>query len=267
MLKIQTISILGCGWYGFALGKYLVSKGYNVKGSTTSSEKFPEFLDAGIQPYEVRFAANTEFYDSNFFICDLLIISIPTKRGTSESTSYPDKIKRIKAALQSSNVKRIVFISSTAVYGDSNQEVTENTPAKPETDSGKAILAAEDILKDKSDYKLSVLRFAGLIGPQRDPARFFSGKNNIPNGKAPINLVHLNDCIEVTEAIIQNDVFEFTFNVCADYHPQKMDFYTRAALQSNLPLPQFIDELKSWKIVKSLFLEKLLGRKIQSLGL
>ncbi|MGV3509456.1 MAG: NAD-dependent epimerase/dehydratase family protein [Sphingobacteriaceae bacterium] len=267
MLNTRTISILGCGWYGFALGEHLAGMGYAVKGSTTGSEKFSKFLNAGIQPYEVRFDADAEFYDPNFLNCDLLIISIPTKRGTAESTNYPDKIKRIKAASQHSNVKRIVFISSTAVYGDSNEEVTENTPTKPETDSGKSILAAENILKDKNDYQLTILRFAGLIGPQRDPARFFSGKQNIPNGKAPVNLVRLNDCIEVTKAIIQKDAFEFTFNVCADYHPQKMNFYTEAAIQSNLPLPQFINELKSWKIVKSVFLEKMLDYKINSLDL
>lgn len=265
MLDIHTISILGCGWYGFALAKNLVKAGYNVKGSSTSIDKFKKLEDEEIIPYQVKFESDSESYEADFFKSDLLIISIPPKRSSGEAGLYPYKIQRIKTAIQKAGVKHILFISSTGVYGDHNQEVNEDTEPQPDSESGQAILRAEKILKDQKDFKVTILRFGGLIGPGRDPARFFAGKKNIPNGKAPVNLIHLNDCIGVSKAIIQKKAFGYTFNACADIHPEKMNFYTQAAQKSGLEIPEFIEELKEWKIVNSKHLTEVLEYKISSL--
>ena len=63
------ISILGCGWLGFPLAKALVSKGFSVKGSTTSDEKIAVLKNAGIEPFLIALSENktsgklTEFLD------------------------------------------------------------------------------------------------------------------------------------------------------------------------------------------------------------
>lgn len=210
-------------------------------------------------PFEVVFDNYKELYESAFFYCDLLIISIPPKRNTVEAAFYEHKIKKIREAVLLHGVKRVLFISSTAVYGDHNTEVTEDTLPQPETASGKAILASENLLKENDAFSTTILRFGGLIGPGRDPARFFSGKKNIPNGKAPVNLIHLNDCIAITMAIIEQNAFGHVFNACSSAHPAKMDFYTQAALKSQLEAPEFVDELTNWKIVSSKYLESVLN--------
>ena len=265
MSEINTISILGCGWYGFALAQNLVKSGYTVKGSSTSVDKFQKFREAGIEPFEVNFGSGSNKYPPDFFQTDLLIISIPPKRSSGEAGLYPEKIRHIKTAVQKAGIKRVLFISSTGVYGDNNQEVDEDTPPQPESESGKAMEAAEIILKDQNDFKLTILRFGGLIGPDRDPARFFAGKKNIPNGQAPVNLIHLDDCIGVSKTIIENNAFGYTFNACSQTHPQRMQFYTQAAIKSGMPVPEFIDELKEWKVVKSKHLNKVLGYKTAEL--
>ena len=38
-MENKKVSVLGCGWYGLALAKKLISLGYDVKGSTTSEAK------------------------------------------------------------------------------------------------------------------------------------------------------------------------------------------------------------------------------------
>lgn len=265
MSEIKTISILGCGWYGFALAQNLVKSGYRIKGSSTASDKFQKFREAGIEPFEVNFGPGSNRYPPDFFQTDLLIISIPPKRSSGEAGLYPEKIRQIKTAVQKAGIKRVLFISSTGVYGDKNQEVDEDTTPQPESESGKAMEAAEIILKDQNDFKLTILRFGGLIGPNRDPARFFAGKKNIPNGQAPVNLIHLNDCIGVSKAIIENNAFGYTFNACSQTHPQRMQFYTQAAIKSAMPVPEFIDELKEWKIVKSKYLNEVLHYKTAEL--
>ena len=45
------ISILGCGWLGLPLGKYLLQKGHLIKGSTTDKDKMETLKASGIQPF------------------------------------------------------------------------------------------------------------------------------------------------------------------------------------------------------------------------
>jgi 3-hydroxyisobutyrate dehydrogenase-like beta-hydroxyacid dehydrogenase len=54
------ISILGCGWLGFPLGKYLVEKGHFVKGSTTSESKIALLSKVGIEPFLLKFSPQIE---------------------------------------------------------------------------------------------------------------------------------------------------------------------------------------------------------------
>ena len=46
----EKMAILGCGWLGLPLAKYFTSKGYIVKGSTTSIEKIEILKSFSIEP-------------------------------------------------------------------------------------------------------------------------------------------------------------------------------------------------------------------------
>lgn len=247
----KTISILGCGWFGFELAKALVQKGHTVKGSSTTAEKLTLLSAAHIQPFLVNIQKNEGNYDPDFFKSDILFICIPPKRNTAEQADFYDKIVQIVHAATSNQVKQILFISSTAVYGDTNEEVTELSIPIPETASGIGMLKVEQLLKDQKTINSTIIRFAGLVGPKRHPGRFFAGKTNIPNGKAPVNLIHLSDCIGFSLAILENEAFGHTFNACAPDHPSKQQFYTSAALNTQLTPPVFIDELLNWKKIST----------------
>ncbi|MDR6782502.1 nucleoside-diphosphate-sugar epimerase [Pedobacter africanus] len=257
MAELTTVSILGCGWYGMELAKALITVGYQVKGSVTSSEKLRHLSAQAIQPFLVNFEKDAENYDALFFKTDVLFICIPPKRAAGLQSDYPYKIRRILNAAKHCKIKHIVFISSTAVYGDTNAELNElNSPA-PETDSGKAVLEAETLLQNQKDITITIIRFAGLVGPGRDPGRFFSGKTDIPNGQAPVNLIHLNDCIGFSLNLMARQAYGHTFNACCPHHPAKQEFYTAAAQSANLTTPVFKDELLKWKVISSIHLPLL----------
>ncbi|WP_256014276.1 NAD-dependent epimerase/dehydratase family protein [Desertivirga xinjiangensis] len=258
MGKNNTVSILGCGWYGFALAQYLQKAGFQVKGSCTSSLKFFDLETAGIKPYRVVFDSAEQSYSPDFFQCDVLIVAIPPKRRSGEAHEYFDKILGIKNTIIAHGPKQVIFISSTSVYSDNNTSVDEDTVPVPDTESGKVILEAERLLQDQSDFKVTILRFGGLIGPGRDPGRFFAGKKEVPNGLAPVNLIHLNDCLKITYAILQKEAFAYTFNAVSSAHPSRADFYTQAAKLGGYEVPEFIRELNNWKIVKSKYLRSVL---------
>ncbi|RVT97281.1 SDR family oxidoreductase [Mucilaginibacter limnophilus] len=259
MDDIKTISILGCGWYGLPLAKLLVSSGYIVKGSVTSTEKLEVLTQYGIQPYLVNFTQEEESYNAVFFDCDVLWIAIPPKTRSGEGDSYVNKIDRIADAAGKFGIKKVIYISSTGVYGDHNREVDENTSPEPISQSGKILWQAEEVLRKATAFKSTIIRFGGLIGPGRDPGRFFAGKKNLPNGKAPVNLIHLDDCLGISNAILRKNFFGYTLNACSPQHPEKALFYIRAAESSKLEKPEFIDQLSEWKIVNSIYIENALG--------
>lgn len=255
----MTISILGCGWYGKALGRTLTRKETTVKGSNTSADKLSALVEFGILPFEVRAEPDSLSADAAFFDCDVLVVSIPPRFRRGETADYLPKIGHIINAVKQYGIKKVIYTSSTGVYGDTNREVDELSDPQPGTETGIILLEAEKLFEKETTFKTAILRFGGLIGEGRDPGRFFAGKTQIPNGRAPVNLVRLGDCVGITEAIIMKDAFGYVFNAGSPEHPPKAGFYRAAAAKAGLPLPDFIDELLNWKIVKSVNVPGILG--------
>ncbi|MDQ0967451.1 nucleoside-diphosphate-sugar epimerase [Flavobacterium sp. W4I14] len=256
--SIKTISVLGCGWFGLALAKKLIGLNYTVKGSTTSQEKLAILQAENIQPFLINFTAETVVADPAFFEADTLFICIPPKRNSAELLDYPQKINSILAAAKDKS-KHVVLISSTSVYADENKIVNETSETHPDTDSGRVVLAAEILFKELFPENCTVIRFAGLIGPDRNPGRFFAGKSNVPNGLAPVNLIHQTDAVGIAVKLLEKQAFGTTYNACSPNHPAKMDFYANAAKTTGLAAPDFIAEKKDWKIVESINVPEFLG--------
>ncbi|MFD2582091.1 SDR family oxidoreductase [Pedobacter vanadiisoli] len=260
--SVKTISILGCGWFGLALAKKLIGLNYVVKGSTTSQDKLAILQAENIQPFLVNFTAEAIEADPAFFETDTLFICIPPKRNSIELIDYPSKISSILTSAKDKS-KHVVLISSTSVYADENKTVNEASNPNPDTDSGRVVLAAEVLFKELFPENCTVIRFAGLIGPDRNPGRFFAGKNNIPNGLAPVNLIHQTDAVGVAVKLLEKQAFGRTYNACSPNHPAKMEFYTNAAKTTGLAEPDFIAEKKDWKIVESLNVPEFLGYEFE----
>jgi nucleoside-diphosphate-sugar epimerase len=262
------ISILGCGWLGFPLAKSLIEKGFSVKGSTTSENKLSIFSTAGILPYLISVTENEIVGDFNTFLenSEILLIDIPPKlRGgfsdtsTALSMTFVSKIKNLIPFIEKSAVKKVIFVSSTSVYADSNSEITENTKPQPETESGKQLLEAERLLFSNSIFQTTVVRFGGLIGEDRHPIYFLAGRKNIENPDAPINFIHQKDCIGIVEAIISKGIYTEIFNAVTPFHPTRKDYYTQKAIELKLPMPEFDTSKPSvGKLILSEKVEKLL---------
>jgi len=262
MEKIQKIAILGCGWFGFAFAKKLISLGYEVNGSTTTPEKLELIAEEKIQPFLVNFTSDQVIVDLEFFDADILFICIPPKRNSVEVYDYAQKITSILNAAKD-RVLNIVLISSTSVYGDENRAVNESIETNPDTESGKVIVEAENILKAQHPEEFTIIRFGGLIGPDRNPGRFFAGKTDVPNGLAPVNLIHQTDAVNIAISIIEKQAFGRVYNACSPMHPTRKDFYTAAAEKAGLAVPEFIEGKKAWKVIESVNVPEYLNYGFQ----
>jgi nucleoside-diphosphate-sugar epimerase len=238
------ISILGCGWLGLPLAKALIKKGFSVNGSTTSTEKLSILEKAGITPFLISLDSKSVSGAIESFLKEssTLIIDIPPKlRGTNKE-NFVEKIKILIPFIEKSSVENVVFVSSTSVYGEENDIVTEESPLNPDTESGKQLVEVEQLLQRNTNFKTTVLRFGGLIGEDRHPVKFLAGRENLDNPDAPINLIHQEDCIGIILKIIENDSWNETFNAVAPFHPTRSVYYTQKAMDLNLALPKFNPE-------------------------
>ncbi|KAF2335463.1 NAD(P)H-binding protein [Flavobacterium daemonense] len=258
---MKKISILGCGWLGLPLAKKLLEKGNSVKGSTTSENKISVLENAGINPFLVALESESISESTNDFLAEseILIIDIPPKlrneNSDSEKKIFVEKIKNLIPFIEKSNISKILFVSSTSVYGDENDFITEETVPNPETESGKQLLLAEAILQKNENFETTILRFGGLIGEDRHPVKHLSGKENLENPDAPVNLIHQKDCIGIIEEIIDQSKWSEVFNAVAPFHPTREEYYTQKAKEQNLVLPKFSSEKSNIK--KTISSEKI----------
>ncbi len=258
-MKSGTISILGCGWLGMPLGKQLLASGFAVKGSVTSPEKFDLLVDAGILPYRIFLNDSGAIIDNpEFFDAEVLIISIPPRRVEGIERIFPAQIGQIIPFILKFGIRKVIFISSTSVYPDHFQSANEDVQPLPDKKSGKACLLAENLLINHMEFKTTVLRFGGLIGADRNPARFLL-RSTQAVANIPVNLIHQDDCLAIISAILQKELWGETLNACCPEHPLKKDFYGKAAHISGLPEPLVSNEVESYKIVDSSKLIRLLG--------
>jgi nucleoside-diphosphate-sugar epimerase len=240
---IHNITIMGCGWLGLPLGARLAKAGYAVKGSTTRAEKLPRLREAGIAPFLLEAGESVQGpQQEDFFAADLLIVNIPPggRRNPAVEEAHPRQIRAILEKAQAAGIPYLLFASSTSVYGEEGRVVSEADALKPETPSGRALAEVEGFLRQAQRPQATLLRLAGLVGGTRLPGRFFAGKTGIPGGDAPVNLVHLEDCIGFILAVIQQEKWGETYNLCADEHPSRAQLYTHQARKLGLPPPEFI---------------------------
>jgi nucleoside-diphosphate-sugar epimerase len=269
------ISILGCGWFGLPLAKSLLSKGYNVKGSTTSATKLKTLKEAEIIPFQIQLNEQEIIGNVSAFLheTDVLIIAIPPGLRkeilSSEEMTFMNKMKTLIPYIEKSGIQKVLFVSSTSVYGDRFPivEYTESTQTHPDTESGRQLVLSEKLLQSNIHFKTSVIRFGGLLGEDRHPIKFLAGRTQIENPDGPVNLIQKEDCIGIIIKALDfacKDKWGETFNAVAPQHPTRKTYYQKKAQQFNLPLPNFVEDTKSkGKIISSKKVETILDYSFQ----
>lgn len=226
-MSIKTVSIFGCGWLGEPLALKLIENGYEVKGSTTSTFKTQRFNDKGIVPF-VLFLETENSNENEFLKADLLIIAIPSKNKNG--------FKRLISQIEKSNIRHVIFISSTSVYPLLNRVVDEQ-----DVDIEKPLSTIENLFRENSKFNSTIIRFAGLYGGDRSPCNWFPVGRKIPHPEGFVNLIHRDDCIAIIEQIIQQNFWNETFNACSPHHPKRRAFYTKVKLNAGFKSPKFIE--------------------------
>ena len=256
------IGVLGCGWLGLPLAISLLKDGCIVFGSTTSEGKIPKLKEAGIIPFVIKLNEKGIEGRIHDFLnnLDVLIIDFPPRLRGKNPESLVKKIELLHHEIKRSTVRKIIFVSSTSVYGSEQGEVDEKTTPKPTSESGRQLLESEAILGGNMDLQTTIVRFGGLIGPDRHPVTMLSGRENLSNGNDPVNLIHRDDCILLITTILKENYWGEIFNGVYPSHPPKAEYYTSEAKKRGIVPPKYspsaLTQLK--KVV--------VGKKFRDLG-
>lgn len=261
---MKKVAIIGLGWLGMPLAIALAAKGYHVVGSKTTPDGVGAARMSGIECYQLELTSTLicEVEDLDILLdVDALVITLPARRTAGGSEFYFKAVQLLVDSALAQNVARIIFMSSTSVYGTGEGTVKENSPLLPETPSGRVLKELESWFHQLPNISVDILRLAGLVGVERHPGRFLAGKTDVLGGHNGVNLVHQDDVIAAITLLLSLPKGGHTYNLCAPRHPAKNKFYPALANQLGLIAPTFIGsaEENKTKLVDGSLICKELG--------
>ena len=245
-----------------ALASDLAAKSFQVLGTTTSPEHIPAMQAAGIEPHLLRlgtdFGAPGETLLHRLLgAADVLVLNVPPRAAAAGA--YPNLLRPVHRAVAAAGTRHVLFVSSTSVYPNEPRLMRESDAISTRDAASDVLRAEGHFVPRYGQWKSTVVRLGGLIGPDRAPGRFLAGRRDLDQGNAPVNLVHLTDVVGVLSCIIEHGTWGHTFNVCAAQHPMRRDFYPAAARYLKLQEPLFKDEQEvSGKTIDSSLVRSIL---------
>nr|WP_275298050.1 NAD-dependent epimerase/dehydratase family protein [Halomonas campisalis] len=194
---------MGCGDIGMVLGRELIEAGHRVIGAR---RKAAALEGSGIEPMALDLgdeAALAKLPNADFVV---YVLSADRFDEAAYRTAYPDGLKAVLRTYEGRDKppQRILFVSSTSVYGQKEGErVDEQSPAESAGFSGVLMREAEQALHD-SPLAGSVVRFSGIYGPGRDRLIHQVLEGRIAPKSPPMysNRIHRDDCAGVLGHLI-----------------------------------------------------------------
>ena len=236
--------IFGCGYLGRCVARRWLAEGERVVAVTRTTEHATALAGEGLEPL----VADVTQPDSltSLPVADTVLYAIGYEPGGGTSRRHVaiDGLRAVLDALPSAT-GRILYISSTAVYGNVDGEwVDEQTPCRPDHENGQLVLEAENVLRAHPlGARAVVLRLAGLYGPGRLPKihDLVAGRPLSVLPEAVVNLIHVEDAASVILATERKAQPPSTY-VVADGQPVlRRDFYRYLGQLLHAPTPLFVE--------------------------
>lgn len=236
---MKTVSIIGLGWIGEPLGFFLLEKGFQVLGSTTSAEKQEKLAQKGIQAVRFSLSPHPEGVGYHaLFQSQILVVNIPPRARSGNGAFHLEQIKYLRSLIDNSSIRKVIFVSSTGIYPEvaSDEKYSEHFPLSLENTGNDTIFRAEELMAKDRNFELTIVRFGGLMGDDRIPGKYFSGKENVV-GHSRVNFIHRLDAVRMLTWLIEQDLWNETFNGVAPIHPLRREIYQKNALDLGIDPP------------------------------
>ena len=190
----ERVLLAGCGDLGLRVAQRLLARGDQVWALRRQP---PPQDDSGIQWLSGDLTKPETLRGLPTDITQLVYLPTPDRRDESAyRATFVTGLRYLLDALGSSPLKRVLLVSSSAVYGEHGGDwVDESTAPAPPGFNGEVLLEAEQLLAAQPVASV-VLRLAGLYGPGRLQLieRLRAGQVQAPRSSAHwANRVHVDD--------------------------------------------------------------------------
>ena len=243
------VVVVGCGYVGLELAEQLAERGHAVTGVRRSDagldavEAVGERVD-GVEVDAVRADATDPASLDALPDADAVVFAASSGGRGAEAARevYVDGLRNVieAYAARSSPPDRLVYTSSTGVYGDHDGAwVDEETPIDPTTEKTRVLAEAErSALETAGDAGIdgTVAQFAGLYGPDRYRLeRYVEG----PVTAGYLNMVHRDDAAGAIRYLLETDRARGEPVVVVDDEPvDKHAFADWLADECGVPRPE-----------------------------
>jgi len=207
-MSSERVVILGCGYIGIELGRQLTEAGHDVVGVRRSESGCEAIEAAGFTAHQADLTSDAdreELPDADW------LVFAASSGGRNAEAAREIYVEALGDAIEQygsreSTPDRLVYTSSTGVYGDHDGEwVDESTPLEPTTKKTEVLVEAERVALEESPkhgIDGTVARFSGLYGPERYRLdRYING----PVTEGYLNMVHQEDAAGAVAYLLTAD--------------------------------------------------------------
>lgn len=240
------ILIFGCGYLGYRAARLWQARRDEVIAVTRSAARAREWTAQGLTAV-VGDVLRPETLPTIPPV-DLCLYSVGYDRsaGPGKREVYVHGLGKVLPILKD-RMHRLIYVSSTSVYGQSRGEVVhEDSACQPVSEGGRICLEAEQLLRSAFDCDAScsvaVLRLAGIYGPGRLLARresLLAGTVLTVNPDGWLNLIHADDAARLVVRVGDNLTASTTYLVSDTEPVRRRDFYEHLAQLCGAPPPRF----------------------------
>lgn len=213
-MSTQKVLIAGCGDLGLRIARLLLMHtGTEVWAlrrqiPAISEETLPDPVQANIHWIEADLTKIETLDQIPSGVTHIIYAASADGRNeASYRAIYLNGLENIITACKTKQLKQVIFISSTAVYGDHEGSlVDEMTISTPQSFNGRIMLEAETWLAAQTDIASTVsLRLSGIYGPGRQFLinRLRAGLVTAPpSNQHWVNRIHIDDAARAVAHIM-----------------------------------------------------------------
>lgn len=246
-----SILIIGCGDIGLRVAKQL-SRSHRVFALTSQQSRFQELREVGATPI----LGNLDQPESLWRLAGLAqtVIHLAPPQNSGNRDCRTRNLIRILA--QGSNtVRRLIYISTTGVYGDHRgAKVSEITPVNPQSERAKRRVDAERVLRlwgPVNGVAVTILRVPGIYAADRLPIERLESKTPalVPEEDAYSNHIQSDDLARLVCAAVYHGKPQRIINACDGGETKMGDYFDEVADAFGLQRPVRLPGNELQKIV------------------
>lgn len=234
----ERVLLAGCGDLGLRLARRLLARGAEVWALRRHP---PRDAADGIRWLQADLAQPATLAGLPAGITQVAYLPAPGTRDPAVYRAlFRDGLPALLGALDAGALTRVLFVSSTAVYGEHHGEwVDETTPPAPLGFNGRILLDTEQWLAAHSAPSVS-LRLAGLYGPGRLQLieRLRAGTARAPRHPPHwANRIHIDDAAAAADHLLALPQVQPTYIGCDDTPLPLHELYACLAGMAGAPEP------------------------------